>query len=120
MKVSNATGSATSNTVTLTVNAAAPNAPTITLQPTNLTVTAGQSATFSVTATGTAPLTYQWFMNGSAVGTNSDSYTISQTALGQTGAQIYVTVTNVVNTATSQTVTLTVNAVQASTVNVLT
>ncbi len=120
VKVSNATGSATSNTVTLTVNAAAPIAPTITLQPTNLTVTAGQSATFTVTATGTAPLTYQWFVNGSAVGTNSNSYTISQTTLGQTGAQIYVTVSNVVNTATSQTVTLTVNAVQASTVNVLT
>jgi hypothetical protein len=120
VKVSNATGSATSNTVTLTVNPATPTAPTITLQPTNLTVTAGQSATFTMTATGTAPLTYQWFMNGSAVGTNSNSYTISQTTLGETGAQIYVTVTNVVNTATSQTVTLTVNAVQASTVNVLT
>jgi hypothetical protein len=120
VKVSNAKGSATSNTVTLIVNAAAPTAPTITLQPTNLTVTAGQSATFTVTATGTAPLTYQWFMNGSAVGTNSNSYTISQTTLGQTGAQIYVTVSNVVNTATSQTVTLTVNAAQASTVNVLT
>ena len=120
VKVSNATGSATSNTVTLTVNPAAPTAPTITLQPTNLTVTVGQSATFTVTATGTAPLTYQWFMNGNPVGTNSNSYTISQTTLGQTGAHIDVTVTNVVNTATSQTVTLTVNAVQASTVNVLT
>jgi Immunoglobulin domain len=120
VKVGNATGSSTSNTVTLTVNPAAPTAPTITLQPTNLTVTVGQSATFTVTATGTAPLTYQWFMNGNPVGTNSNSYTISQATLGQTGAHIYVTVTNVVNTATSQTVTLTVNAVQASTVNVLT
>ena len=120
VKVGNATGSSTSNTVTLTVNPAAPTAPTITLQPTNLTVTVGQSATFTVTATGTAPLTYQWFMNGNPVGTNSNSYTISQTTLGQTGAHIDVTVTNVVNTATSQTVTLTVNAVQASTVNVLT
>jgi hypothetical protein len=120
VKVSNATGSATSNTVTLTVNQAAPTAPTITLQPANQTVTVGQSATFTVTATGTAPLIYQWFMNGSVVGTNSNSYTILQTTLAQTGAQIYVTVTNVVNTATSQTVTLAVNAVQASTVNVLT
>src|SRR5580692_8040424 len=120
VKVSNATGSATSNTVTLTVNPVAPTAPAITQQPANATVTAGQSATFTVTATGTAPLTYQWFMNGSAVGTNSNTYTISQTTLGQTGAQIFVTVTNAVSSATSQTVTLTVNAVQTSTVNVLT
>jgi len=120
VKVSNTAGNATSATVMLAVNPAAPTEPTITLQPTNLTVTAGQSATFTVTATGTAPLTYQWFMNGNPVGANSNSYTISQATLGQTGAQIYVTVTNVVNTATSQTVTLTVNAVQTSTVNVLT
>jgi Immunoglobulin I-set domain/PQQ-like domain len=120
VKVSNPTGSATSNTVTLTVNPVAPTAPAISQQPTNATVTVGQSATFTVTATGTAPLTYQWFMNGGAVGTNSNTYTISQTTLGQTGAQIYVTVTNAVSTATSQTVTLTVNAVQTSTVNVLT
>jgi hypothetical protein len=120
VKVTNAAGSATSNTVTLTVNAAAPTAPTITTQPTNATVTAGQSATFAVTATGTAPLTYQWFLNGTAAGTNSNTYTISQTTLGQTGAQIFVTVTNTAGHVTSQTVTLTVNAVQTSTVNVLT
>ena len=120
VKVSNATGSATSNTVSLTVNPAAPVAPAITQQPTSVTVTAGQSAAFSVMATGTAPLTYQWFINGNAVGTNSNTYTISQTTIGQSGAQIYVTVTNAVNTATSQTVTLTVNAVQTSTANVLT
>jgi hypothetical protein len=120
VKVSNATGSATSNTVTLTVNPVAPTAPAITQQPANAAVTAGQSATFTMTATGTAPLTYQWFMNGSAVGTNSNTYTISQTTLGQTGAQIFVTVTNAVSSATSQTVMLTVNAVQTSTMNVLT
>ena len=120
VKVSNTAGSAMSSTVTLTVNQAAPTAPAITQQPANMTVTAGQPATFTVTSTGTAPLTYQWFMGGSAVGTNSNAYTISQTTLGQSGAQIYVTVTNSVNTATSQTVTLTVNAVQTSTVNVLT
>jgi Immunoglobulin domain/Immunoglobulin I-set domain/PQQ-like domain len=120
VKVTNTAGSATSNTVTLTVNAAAATAPTITQQPTNATVTAGQSATFTVTATGTAPLTYEWSLNGSAAGTNSSSFTISQTTLAQTGAQIFVTVTNTAGHATSQTVTLTVNAVQTSTVNVLT
>jgi hypothetical protein len=120
VKVSNAAGNTKSNTVTLTVNQPAPTAPVITQQPANATVTAGQPATFTVTATGTAPLTYQWFLNGAAAGTNSSTYTISQTTLGQTGAQIYVTVTNAAGNATSQTVTLTVNAVQTSTVNVLT
>src|ERR1700723_472021 len=120
VKVTNTAGRATSNTVTLTVNAPAPTAPTIATQPTNATVTAGQSATFSVTATGTAPLTYQWSLNGAAAGTNSNTFTISQTTLAQTGAQIFVTVTNTAGHATSQTVTLTVNAAQTSAVNVLT
>jgi hypothetical protein len=120
VKVTNTAGSATSNTVTLTVNAPAPTAPTIVTQPTDATVTAGQSATFLVTATGTAPLTYQWSLNGAAAGTNSNAFTISQATVAQTGAQIFVTVTNTVGHATSQTVTLTVNAVQTSAVNVLT
>jgi hypothetical protein len=117
--VTNAAGSASSAKATLTVNATS-TAPVITQQPANATVTAGQPATFTVAASGTAPLTYQWFFNGSAAGTNSSTYTISQTTLGQTGAQIHVTVTNTAGHATSQTVTLTVNAVQTSTVNVLT
>src|SRR6266404_3744146 len=50
-------------TVTATVSAAAV-APTITTQPANQTVTAGQTATFTVVATGTAPLSYQWQKNG--------------------------------------------------------
>jgi hypothetical protein len=120
VKVSNTAGNATSNTATLTVNQAAPAAPAITQQPTSHTVTAGQPVTFSLTATGTAPLTYQWFMNTNPVGTNSNSYTISQTTLAQNTAQIYATVSNTLGSATSQTVTLTVNAVQTSTVNVLT
>ena len=53
----------TSNAATLTVNAAAV-APTITTQPVNQTVTAGQTATFTVVAGGTAPLSYQWQKNG--------------------------------------------------------
>jgi len=117
--VTNAVGSATSATVTLTVNATA-SAPVITQQPASVTVTVGQAAAFSVMAAGTLPVTYQWFMNGTASGTNSSTYTIPQTTLGETGAQIYVTVTNTAGHATSQTVTLTVNAVQTSTVNVLT
>ena len=40
-------------------------APTVT-QPANQTVMVGQTATFSVTASGTGPLTYQWYKNGVA------------------------------------------------------
>jgi len=39
-------------------------APTITAQPVNQTVTAGQTAGFTVVATGAAPLSYQWQKNG--------------------------------------------------------
>ena len=42
-------------------------APVITSQPANATVTEGNTAQFSVTATGTAPLTYQWRRNGAAI-----------------------------------------------------
>src|SRR5438034_1212665 len=54
--VRNSAGSVTSTVATLTVNSP----PTITSQPVSRTVTAGQTASFSVTATGTAPLGYQW------------------------------------------------------------
>jgi Immunoglobulin I-set domain len=55
---------------------AKPLAPLIISQPGNQTVTAGQTATFSVTATGTGPLTYQWYVNGVAIsGATSSTYT---------------------------------------------
>src|SRR5205823_7955964 len=61
--VTNTAGTVTSAAATLTVSAAAV-APTITTQPANQTVTTGQTATFTVVAAGTAPLTYQWQKNG--------------------------------------------------------
>src|SRR5260370_12399991 len=57
--VSNSAGSVTSNAATLTVSAA-PVPPSITTQPADQTVTVGQTATISVVASGTAPLSYQW------------------------------------------------------------
>jgi hypothetical protein len=120
VKVSNSAGTTTSNTVTLTVNGAT-TAPAITTQPTNQTVTAGQTATFTVAASGTAPLTYAWFVNSTAAGTNSNTLSLTQTTTSQTGAQVYVKVSNSAGSATSNTVTLTVNAAQQnSNVNVLT
>src|SRR5256886_13345209 len=63
--VTNTAGSVTSNAATLTVNASA-TAPSITTQPASQTVTLGQTATFTVVATGTAPLSYQWRKSGTA------------------------------------------------------
>jgi hypothetical protein len=106
--VTGASGNVTSNPATLTVTAA-PVAPSIATQPTSKTVTAGQPATFSVTATGTAPLAYQWRRNGGDInGANSASYTIPATTASDNGAQFAVTVSNSVSSATSSAATLTV------------
>src|SRR5439155_2755833 len=96
--------------VTLTVSAA-PVAPSITTQPASQTVTAGQGATFSVAARGTAPLSYQWKKNGTAIsGAISSSYTTPATTSSDNGAQFTVVVSNTVGSVTSSAVTLTVSA----------
>ncbi|HEX2711997.1 MAG TPA: immunoglobulin domain-containing protein, partial [Candidatus Acidoferrales bacterium] len=48
-------------------NNSTPVGPSIMTQPTSQTVPPGQTATFSVGATGTAPLSYQWRKNGVAI-----------------------------------------------------
>ena len=100
-------------------------APLVTTQPTNQMVTAGQTATFSVTATGTAPLAYQWqnaATNTNIAGATSSTYSIANTTTAESGMQLRVVVSNAVNPpATSNTVTLTVNPLgSASNVTVLT
>jgi hypothetical protein len=87
-----------------------PGAPSLTVQPASQTVTAGQKATFNVTATGTAPLSYQWQENGADVtGATSTSYTTPVTTTADSGEQFRVIVSNVAGRVTSNTVTLTVN-----------
>jgi acid phosphatase len=84
-------------------------APTITTQPTSQTVTVGQTATFTVAATGTAPLSYQWRKNGSAIsGATSSSYTTPATTSSDNGAQFTVAVSNSAGSTTSNAATLTV------------
>src|SRR5256886_2251771 len=108
--VSNTAGSVTSNAATLTVNASA-TAPSITTQPASQTLTVGQTATFTVVATGTAPLSYQWQKNGTAItGATSATYTTPATTSADNGAQFVVVVSNVAGNVTSNAATLTVNA----------
>src|SRR6185437_4760357 len=83
----------------------------ITTQPASQTVTAGQTASFSVVATGTAPLAYQWRKNNAAISSaTSASYTTPATTSSDNGAQFTVVVSNSAGSVTSNAATLTVNA----------
>ena len=108
--VSNSSGVATSKPATLTLNAAAV-APSIATQPINVTVTVGQPATFTVAATGTEPLLYQWYRNGTAMAAaTATSYTITATSATDNGAIFSATVTNAEGVAKSNNAILTVAA----------
>jgi Immunoglobulin domain/Immunoglobulin I-set domain len=111
--VSNSAGTITSATATLTVDTI----PGFTTQPANLTVTAGQSATFTVVATGTAPLSYQWQRGTTNIsGATSASYKLATTSASDNGAAFRVVVKNAVGSATSNSATLTVDSAPAITV----
>lgn len=85
--------------------------PSITTQPANETVTAGQTATFKIVATGTAPLSYQWQKNGANIGgATSSIYTTPATTAAESGSKFDVMVSNSVGSVTSNSATLTVNA----------
>jgi hypothetical protein len=116
--VTNTAGTVTSASATLTVNPA-PVAPTITTQPGNQTVTAGQTASFTVVASGTAPLGYQWQKNGANIaGATAASYTTPATTTSDSGSAFTVVVTNTAGTVTSSAATLTVNPAPAPTIQV--
>ena len=85
--------------------------PSITTQPTGQIVAAGETAIFTVAATGTAPLSYQWKKNGTAISrATSSSYTTAAETTSDNGAQFNVTVSNSVGSVTSNALILTVNA----------
>lgn len=109
--VSNVGGTTTSNAALLTVTAAA-TAPTITTQPQATTVSAGQRASFSVVASGTGPLTYQWSLNGSSGLPGGDAATYTTPVLYLTNDQdeYRVVVSNTVGSVTSTPVRVTVTS----------
>jgi hypothetical protein len=84
----------------------------ITAQPASQIVPVGQTATFTVSATGSAPISYQWSENGSPIqGATSASYTTPAVALGANNStaigSFQVTVSNAAASVGSNTVTLT-------------
>ncbi len=86
-------------------------APSITSQPQGQTVNAGQTATFSVSATGTPAPAYQWQKNSANIpGATSSSYTTPVTTSGDNGSAYRVVVSNSASSVTSASATLTVNA----------
>jgi hypothetical protein len=108
--ITNYGGKVTSALAVLTVGNTPPE---ITSQPTNQSVDIGTNATFAVTVTGTSPLSYQWWLNGTnqlvdgvqasgstISGSTSNVLTISQAQTDDNG--IYsVTVTNYFGSVTS-------------------
>lgn len=82
--------------------------PTITQQPANLTVAAGQQATFTVAASGSQPLSFQWQRNGSNIAGATSSTLSFTAAAADNGATFRNVVTNSFGTATSNSATLTV------------
>lgn len=102
--VSNGLGSVT-NALPAILTLSAP--PSITMQAMSQTVVMGNSATFSVTATGTPPLAYQWRKDGTNLtGATSSTLTIDHLQPGNAGGYSVV-VSSSAGTVTSSTATQT-------------
>jgi hypothetical protein len=106
VSATSSSGSVVSQSAVLTVAAA----PVITNQSGSQSVVAGASVTFSVTATGSPALTYQWFKSGALVA-GATSSVLSLSAVTAADAATYtVAVTNSVGSVTSAGAVLTVAA----------
>ena len=115
--VTNAAGSVTSAVATLLVEPVAV-APALTTQPVAQTAAIGGNVTFSVAATGTGPLSYQWKKDGVALaGATAATFTVTN-AQGADAGAYSVTVTNAAGSVTSNAVTLTVPAARLANVSV--
>ncbi len=84
-------------------------APSITSPPQSLTVAAGGSATFTVAATGSSPLRYQWYFNTTNALAAATNTTLALNSVSATNAGTYsVLITNLVGAVTSSVASLTV------------
>jgi hypothetical protein len=86
-------------------------APVIIVPPVSVATTSGYTATFTVVASGSGTLTYQWAdVNGPITGATSATYTTPATTAANNGDSYTVTITNSSGTVTSTPVTLSVDA----------
>jgi hypothetical protein len=83
--------------------------PTITMQPTNQTIVAGQNATFTVGASGSAPLNCQWHFNTAAVSGQTNGWFTVSNAQATNAGNYMVIITNTAGSVTSLVATLTIN-----------
>lgn len=85
-------------------------APYITGQPSNQTVAVGERAIFTVAATGSGPISYQWLKNGTAIaGANQASYITPVVAAADSGSSFSVALSNPIGSLSSSPASLTVN-----------
>lgn len=115
-----ARGSSGSSGVVYRIEYGGGESPAISTQPASQTVTLGGSVTFSVRASGTPPLSYQWQRNGANIsGANAADYTIPSTAASDDGVRLRVVVSNNAGSVTSAEAVLTVTSNQRPTANIL-
>ncbi|EEF60409.1 virginiamycin B lyase family protein [Pedosphaera parvula] len=84
--------------------------PAITKQPQGKTVNPGTNVTFTVTATGPAPLHYQWLLNGTNIGSATQSSFVITNVQTTNGGNYSVKVSNNFGSVTSSSASLTVNS----------
>jgi len=110
----NRTGSVALGTTSITVTAPAGGVAAITTQPQSQIVNAGASATFSVVASASQAISYQWYKNSSPIaGATSASFAIPSAQVGDSGTYTVI-VTTSGGSLTSQSATLTVNNVSSA------
>jgi 6-phosphogluconolactonase (cycloisomerase 2 family) len=115
VSVSNSFSGVASNVVTLNVAGAATVPPAITTQPLSQTVGIGQTATFTVVASGDGTLSYQWKKNNVSIpGATSASYTTPPATINDDGATYRVGIQNNLGGVTSSVATLSVPHTSAS------
>jgi hypothetical protein len=84
--------------------------PIITTQPGNQTRAAGTNVTFSITATGTPPLYYQWLYNSNSIASATNAFLVLTNVQTNNSGAYNVVISNAFGTTNSANATLTVTS----------